>query len=351
MLLDCTNCGAPLDVQPGAWMATCGYCKRTQTVRQKTKHAIPTPPGWNAPPQWTPPTWTAGRVQVMPFDPTAAARKQARVIGCVVLFPILLTLLGVAIPIFITLGGTGLFTSFSWDGKDTLDCGGSDRTTLKDVDVKAKASPAILVHGNCRLTIEGSKISGKNLIEVRDSGQLTVKDSVLTVKGRRGLFTDGNFGARIQSSKIRIEAEGDQAVTVQEAHTASSVELDDTTIEVVGGGAVSLFLASGLGHFRMTGGSVDAGKRDLVVDGPNEIEGVELNGSKVVRPGETPATVPTVPSETLPADPTCAAAYKCCLKTLGAQQCEPAKQMPASHCGDLLKSYRQAAAAMKARCD
>src|SRR5688572_10641749 len=130
MLLDCTNCGAPLDVKQGAWVVTCCYCKRTQTVRQKTKQAIPTPPNWHAPPQWAPPM--GGMVQPLSFDPSAAARKTARVIGCVVFVPILLAIVGAGVPVFLAAGGARLFAA-DWNGKDTFECTVNGKETIEGV--------------------------------------------------------------------------------------------------------------------------------------------------------------------------------------------------------------------------
>jgi hypothetical protein len=348
MLLDCTNCGAPLDVKQDAWVVTCCYCKRTQTVRQKTKQAMPTPANWHAPQQWSPPPRMGAMVQPMHFDPTAAARKTARVIGCVVFAPILLAVIGAMVPVFLSLGGTKLFAR-DWDGKETFECTGNGDETIEDVNVTAKRSPAIVVNGNCKLTILRSKISGKNVIEVRENGRVTVKDSEITVKNRRGVAVDGNFGLTMQNSTLRIEAEAGQPVIALEADGNSSIELSESIVAIEGGSTVTFFVGKANASLVMNGGSVQAQGRDLVVEGPHEVEGVDLHKSKIVPPGAAGSA--SAPAPTGPMDPTCEAAHRCCIKTLGAGQCNHVRTVPPMACQQLLDSFRQAGKSRNIRCD
>ncbi len=55
MLVECTNCGAPLDVKPDDRVVTCRYCDRTNRVRSMRTVAMETPKTWAPPPAWRPP--------------------------------------------------------------------------------------------------------------------------------------------------------------------------------------------------------------------------------------------------------------------------------------------------------
>lgn len=55
MLVECKNCGAPLDVRPGYKFVQCSYCDRVQWLPKLTTLSAQTPAAWQPPPQWVPP--------------------------------------------------------------------------------------------------------------------------------------------------------------------------------------------------------------------------------------------------------------------------------------------------------
>jgi LSD1 subclass zinc finger protein len=55
MLVECTNCGAPLDVTPTSRLVTCAYCDKKNVVAKMTTMQLQTPARWAPPRQWTPP--------------------------------------------------------------------------------------------------------------------------------------------------------------------------------------------------------------------------------------------------------------------------------------------------------
>lgn len=55
MLVECTNCGAPLKVGPKNRFVTCRYCDRTNQVRSLETLAMQAPKGWTPPKAWRPP--------------------------------------------------------------------------------------------------------------------------------------------------------------------------------------------------------------------------------------------------------------------------------------------------------
>ena len=368
MLLDCEHCGAPLDVKGGAWVVTCAYCQRTQRVKGKTQ-AVPTPQDWRAPVQWTPPPAARVHGVVLHFDPMAAARHTSRRLAFGILIPILLfTAIGLA-PVLVPLIRQNV-ALFKWDGKETFVCDGNGQKTIDGVKVKSSARPAISVRGNCQLTITSSRIRGDELFEIGENGRVTVKDSELTMQ--RTLSVDGNFGIKLVNSKLRIESE-DKTLVALEANGNASVVLEETELTIQAGkdavlvlaagggngqveiekgkvsitGASRLVLARGHRPLQWHGGSLDAGGRALEIDGPYDVEGVELHGSKLVTEGEAGAPS-TTPAST---DDICARALRCCHKVLGPARCKHHENMPPAGCPETLRAYREAGQATGVHCD
>lgn len=63
MLVECKNCGAPLDVNGVERFVRCSYCDKVNRVRTMRTMAVQTPPQWRPPPTWQPPP------QFGPFRP------------------------------------------------------------------------------------------------------------------------------------------------------------------------------------------------------------------------------------------------------------------------------------------
>ncbi len=55
MLIQCGNCGAPLDVDEGRTVVRCSYCRGSNDVRSTKTISQQTPHDWRAPRSWTPP--------------------------------------------------------------------------------------------------------------------------------------------------------------------------------------------------------------------------------------------------------------------------------------------------------
>jgi hypothetical protein len=75
VLIECSNCGAPLDVKANDSLARCCYCGKTQRVRTARTTRQHTPADWHAPPQWIPPPQFAAQSIPLPFDPGKTVRK------------------------------------------------------------------------------------------------------------------------------------------------------------------------------------------------------------------------------------------------------------------------------------
>lgn len=55
MIVECKNCGAPLDVDGQSRFVRCSYCQKTNRVRTMRTLHFERPQGWVPPPTWTPP--------------------------------------------------------------------------------------------------------------------------------------------------------------------------------------------------------------------------------------------------------------------------------------------------------
>lgn len=55
MLIECTRCGAPLDVPTGAKIVRCNYCRSSHNIQATRTIAAQTPSDWRPPATWTPP--------------------------------------------------------------------------------------------------------------------------------------------------------------------------------------------------------------------------------------------------------------------------------------------------------
>jgi hypothetical protein len=99
MIVECSNCGAPLDVGARDRLVTCRYCDKTNRVRKLKTLAMKTPPSFQPPPVQAPPAF--GRApSAKPLEYhvgakhqlTKAANKASGRGGCSVFFFVLLSI-------------------------------------------------------------------------------------------------------------------------------------------------------------------------------------------------------------------------------------------------------------------
>ena len=101
MIIECKECGAPLDVEQHATLARCHYCGRTQRVRSARTQYPVTPPNWNPPPQWTPPPHFPARSVPLRYD---ASKKVGTIIAIIVVATTVVPLLIVGGVVFAIVG-------------------------------------------------------------------------------------------------------------------------------------------------------------------------------------------------------------------------------------------------------
>lgn len=316
MLIDCKNCGAPLDVPERGWFTTCGYCRTTQRVAKPPQGIYSTPPDWRAPQTWTPPPrLPANSAQPLRYDPYAAKQKTRGVVTMLIaLFagvPVLVVA-GIVAFIFAAVPGSkrsdrGLDVQSSeqaaWDGSDTFSCGKFDKPVLKNLDVYVKANPPFRIEGQCKLTIIDSKLRLEHWFAPGDMHNLvTVRDSTITLEKAPSVASLGRL--KLERSTLSLPSRSawnvehdveifggevifrhDQGFAVHGLH---GVRLDGTTVRIEGhaGKPTALFTSNGNGGLQMKGGAVHlkAGqaKDPITLASCHGIGDAALDGTKVI---------------------------------------------------------------------
>ena len=254
MLLDCKQCGAPLDVPENAFLATCCYCRHTQAVR-KSIYKRPTdwrqtPPNWLPPERWTPPPQAPAPSVPLSYQP-ARARRKTSLVG-------LLALAGMVVALAAAGGGIWMVTSRqasgstagdavtvegppgeTWSGRTALRCDGP--TTVSGRSVVATTSPAVAAGIGCRLTIDNAKIQADSL--VTGDVAITVTNSELTLK--RGLATSSN-PIDVRGSTITFVATGKDALFATSGN--GNITIDNSTIVVQPSTSPELIIAKSAGN-------------------------------------------------------------------------------------------------------
>lgn len=116
MIVECDNCGAPLDVKDAQRFAKCGYCQATSRIKSLRTMAMETPAGWEPPKEWMPPphrraaaTATTAAPLTFKPDPTATTTSSGGGLnaGCVTVV-LALCVGGGAAVYFLQKGGSGV---------------------------------------------------------------------------------------------------------------------------------------------------------------------------------------------------------------------------------------------------
>ena len=254
MLLDCKQCGAPLDVPENAFLATCCYCRHTQAVR-KSIYKRPTdwrqtPPNWLPPERWTPPPQAPQPSVPLSYRPAQAKRKTS-LVGLVALAGVVVALGGAGAGIWMVMnrqvsgGTTGDAVTVegppgeTWDGRRALRCDGP--TTVSGRRVVATTSPAVAAGLGCRLTLENAQIEPDELI----SGDvaITITNSELTLK--RGLATSSN-DIEVKGSTLTFAVSGDETLLSTSGNGDITVD-NSTVVAKPSGGEIVVAKSSGNG--------------------------------------------------------------------------------------------------------
>jgi LSD1 subclass zinc finger protein len=199
MLVECSHCGAPLDVSAGKRFVKCAYCSRKNEMAQTRTIQQVTPPKWQPPQVWTPPPQMHAQQAQLKYH-----KRQSPLLGTV-LSVILFGGIGAAV----FLVSTGRFDTVAWDEKSTLECRPNGTLRINDVDVKIADDPVIRLGPNCKLYVTGSKLRGRVGIEGSVNNTIEIVDS--TIEGEDiGIQVDVNAKVRIKK-KSKVKG-GDMAI-------------------------------------------------------------------------------------------------------------------------------------------
>lgn len=220
MLLACSNCGAPLDIEPAARTAKCRYCKATSRTEALETVAPTTPPGWRPPPVWVPPAHAPAESVPLQYSADAGWTVAKVVLA--------LTLLGLvpAIGALVVSGArAGSLAGPAWDGSTPLLCSGNDVRSFSDLHAPFVPGAAIVASGNCQVTLTSCDIqagapiiaTGKarvrlvgGTLRASDGPAISVSDDAVVVL-ENGASAQG-YIAVIGSQRGTVDARGGSLV-------------------------------------------------------------------------------------------------------------------------------------------
>jgi LSD1 subclass zinc finger protein len=228
MLVECSHCGAPLDVRDDARIVKCAYCDHSNRVRSMHTLAPKPPPDWVPPKQWTPPP----HKHVPSTQPLAYHKPRAGGRGWLVGLGLITGLVGLAVPILTSvlpaLIASGQFDRLgravglrAWDGSEPFSCGGNDSVVIENVTAVLPDDTALTIEANCDVRIVSSNITA-----------------------RRGIHADGNRRvviekSRIQSTSTAIWADGNKRIELIDSEVMTG------DIAVRAGGNVEIVISGG----------------------------------------------------------------------------------------------------------
>jgi hypothetical protein len=182
MLLECENCGAPLDVKERESIVRCNYCRIKNRVGHARTLAPVTPPGWTPPVAWV---HASAAGAAMPYRKRSIwdGRLAAMVVGILMVFA---TPLPFMLPRLLgdweRKQASGAERSRTrerhraWDGRSTITCL-EPVTTIRGATVDFGDHPIARVDG-CDLRIVASKLSGRRgILSTASPGKLEIVDS------------------------------------------------------------------------------------------------------------------------------------------------------------------------------
>lgn len=220
MLVECKNCGAPLDVEGNATFVECQFCQQTNKVASTRTLMAATPANWQAPTQWTEADREAARKVLLA---TAGATAATGGSGCIIAAVIMVATLvvgGVITAIVLrkveqavgSVPGTpfGMTAPPSWDGTVPFSCGGNDQVTIDGVTANLPNDVAITVTANCALTITNSTINARVGVDADGNRAVRLHSSVVSATAT-GIFLNGNKQLVLDQSDVIAGGVGVQA--------------------------------------------------------------------------------------------------------------------------------------------
>lgn len=206
MLLECHNCGAPLDVAGNATRVRCAYCKKTSSIDQFKRVADETPPDFKQPSTWTPKEGSALPSVPLDFRPL---KMIAGIVARVYALAVLGVLLFGAVVVWRI---SSAFSSAAKDPVGTIDPSGQiEDAVTKAMNALASASET---------AVQAAGVGGNGgPIVCLDNQSMTVSGKVLSVPGGTPVIANGNCSLKLVactlSGQTAVSAQGNSHVTIE----------------------------------------------------------------------------------------------------------------------------------------
>jgi hypothetical protein len=227
MLLQCTNCGAPLDGRAAKTSIKCNYCGAVQQTESLAVQHQEVPTGWKPPPVWIAPAHFAAAGQNLNYRKTMAGIQAVVMIA--VFAPIVLGGIGTAVatrasfPSFTRSGsGSTAWTNNTWDGKSTYRCDGGASPTLSG-RVSQNLATGIEASGGCHLTMNGGTINASDIgLRADGNSHLELHNVRIVMKGHGevGIRASGNAFVELFDCHLEMEHGGGEAIALEASGNA-----------------------------------------------------------------------------------------------------------------------------------
>ena len=227
MIVECTNCGAPLDVADNAGSVRCSYCNKANRVRTMRTIAQERPAEWQPPREWTPPSHLPARGRQLRYQRPGRSRT-----GCLLATAVVVMIAGGAVPLWLTgavkqpdlpelsvlLGG--------WDGTEPFACDGNDSVTIEGRTVSFANRTAFTVSGNCELRIVDCDVTAHEGLRADGNRNVTIERSRFRTTGI-GINARGNRRVELIDSQViadglAVQASANAHVTVSGGQIAGA---------------------------------------------------------------------------------------------------------------------------------
>jgi LSD1 subclass zinc finger protein len=254
MLLECHNCGAPLDVADGASSAKCNYCGQTAELKKFRTVALKTPEDFKPPPAWTPPPGSSLGEEPLAYKPLNAGRLVARWIvtsgvltlgvGGFIAWRVLSAVeqatgtsalaalaqsdqvqKAVADAINVANQAAGTATQAAAAAAEAamagntvpVVCKGNKTLTITGKNLSLPGGTPVIAMGNCVLHLVACSVSGSTAVVVKGNATVTLEGGTLSATGPGAIVSEN--GSLEVSSGARLN--GEPAVTVMNNASAT----------------------------------------------------------------------------------------------------------------------------------
>jgi hypothetical protein len=261
MILECSNCGAPLDVKEGVRRTRCHYCGQTTEAEKLGKVAEKTPEDWVPPQNWTPPEHSRLAGKSLVYRPV-------RMIGRAISTAITLGVLGIgaSVVLHVTRAVNQVTNAQSAEfqgainkaigavtnqinaaaqtgsvaGDGPIECSGADNVVLtgKTLRVEGAAVP-VTASGNCRVKLVACRLTGSTAIVARDNARISVEGGAL-IGVKAAVSLSGNAALDVSGGTMltggpAVAASGNARATLRDASVNGAVETrENASVDAVG---------------------------------------------------------------------------------------------------------------------